>query len=68
MSKETAQNERDTWAAMTDHISPGSCHTCCVAYSRDTSDAECMAALCVDGREARQAWLDAFAANGHRSG
>lgn len=68
MTAQTATAEREAWAAMIEHNSPRTCHTCSVAYGRSSTDEECMERMCVDGRRLRQAWLDAFAANGNRGG
>lgn len=65
---QTAQNERDAWETMTEHTSPRVCHTCFVAYGRASTDEECMQNMCVDGKALRQAWLDAFEANGNHRG
>lgn len=64
----TAQAEREAWQAMIEHNSPRVCHTCFLAYGKSGTDEECMARMCEDGRRIRQAWLDAFAANGNRRG
>lgn len=68
MAAQTAKAERDTYAAMIEHTSPRVCHTCFLAYGKSGTDEECMNAMCADGRRIRQAWLDAFVANGNRRG
>jgi hypothetical protein len=68
VTADTARAERETWRAMIEHNSPTVCHTCSVAYGRAGTDQDFNDRACVDGIKIRQAWLDAFAANGHKCG